>query len=195
MSHRTAPPLQHHTLSLYENIWLVIGILIQLALFMGVVAGLVSQTSPSIKNNTVGHNHLEGVKNGRLDPTKLEATVFAKPGLYRLDDGSYQAVVVAKAFSFSPSVLKVPANTDIVFHVTAADVVHGYYVLGTNINSDLMPGQVASFKTRFSTPGEYNVICNEYCGIGHHNMINRIIVVPAGSEVPTVQANATESQP
>jgi cytochrome c oxidase subunit 2 len=25
--------------------------------------------------------------------------------------------------------------------------------------------------------GEYSVICNEYCGVGHHLMIGKILVV------------------
>ncbi len=25
--------------------------------------------------------------------------------------------------------------------------------------------------------GEFGVVCNEYCGIGHHQMLGRIIVV------------------
>ncbi|RTR26223.1 cytochrome c oxidase subunit II [Deinococcus radiophilus] len=191
---RTAPRLEHHSLSIYENIWLVIGLLIQLVLFVGVMASLVSGTSPLTQDNTAGHNHLAGVTNGRVDPANLQATAFGKPGLYLQDDGSYQAIVVAKAFAFDPPFLRVPAGRDVTFHVTAQDVVHGYYVHGTNINVDLMPGQVASFKSSFDTPGEYNVICYEYCGIGHHNMINKIIVEPAGTDVPTVNAPATTAQ-
>jgi cytochrome c oxidase subunit 2 len=25
--------------------------------------------------------------------------------------------------------------------------------------------------------GEYGVVCNEFCGIGHHNMVGKIYVV------------------
>lgn len=187
MTRRTAPRLEHSSLATYENIWLVIGIVIQLLLFIGVVASLVSGTAPLLKNNTAAHNHLAGVQNGRIDPSNLQATAFAHPGLTRLEDGSYQALVIAKAFAFDPPVLRVPAGVPITFYITSQDVVHGYMVHGTNINADLMPGQVTSFRTTFKTPGDYSVICNEYCGIGHHNMMNRIIVEPAGTEVPTLE--------
>ena len=39
---------------------------------------------------------------------------------------------------------------------------------------------------RFDEPGEYLLICHEYCGLGHHMMYGRIIVEPAGTEVPLV---------
>lgn len=183
---RMSPRLEHKTLSLYENIWLIIGVLIQVLLFVAVLVSLVSGTSPLIDDNKGGHNHLAGVDNGQVDPTNLQATVFGKPGLYRDENGNYSAIVVAKAFAFEPAVLKVPVGERINFHVTAADVVHGYYVHGTNINVDLMPGQVSSFSTTFDTPGKHNVICFEYCGVGHHNMINELIVLGPGEEVPLV---------
>jgi cytochrome c oxidase subunit II len=30
--------------------------------------------------------------------------------------------------------------------------------------------------------GEYSIICNEYCGLGHHAMIGRIIVVDSTAQ-------------
>jgi cytochrome c oxidase subunit II len=31
---------------------------------------------------------------------------------------------------------------------------------------------------RFDRPGEYPMICHEYCGIAHHTMSGKIIVEP-----------------
>ena len=33
--------------------------------------------------------------------------------------------------------------------------------------------------TTFETPGEYLVVCNEYCGLGHHLMQGKVIVEAA----------------
>jgi cytochrome c oxidase subunit 2 len=27
------------------------------------------------------------------------------------------------------------------------------------------------------TSGEYSIVCNEYCGLGHHSMLGKIFVV------------------
>lgn len=48
--------------------------------------------------------------------------------------------------------------------------------LDTNINMMVLPGQVSNLKTTFDKPGTYNVICHEYCGIGHHTMYGQIVV-------------------
>ena len=45
-----------------------------------------------------------------------------------------------------------------------------------NINVMVLPGQIAHAPARFDTPGEYPIICHEYCGIAHHTMGGKIIV-------------------
>jgi cytochrome c oxidase subunit 2 len=42
----------------------------------------------------------------------------------------------------------------------------------------LLPGQLSRVTRRFDQPGEYPMMCHEYCGIGHHIMGGKIIVVP-----------------
>ncbi|MFC6666219.1 hypothetical protein ACFP9V_13280 [Deinococcus radiopugnans] len=84
--------------------------------------------------------------------------------------------MIARAFQFEPAVLKVPVGQPVTIHVTSADVLHGYFIEGTNINATAIPGQVSSFTTTFRRPGTLNLICNEYCGTGHHNMINSVKV-------------------
>jgi cytochrome c oxidase subunit 2 len=33
-------------------------------------------------------------------------------------------------------------------------------------------------RARFDAPGEYVIICHEYCGVAHHTMAARVIVEP-----------------
>lgn len=40
-----------------------------------------------------------------------------------------------------------------------------------------IPGEVATMTVEFDEPGEYGVICNEYCGSQHHEMEGELIVV------------------
>ena len=32
---------------------------------------------------------------------------------------------------------------------------------------------------RFEEPGEYDFVCHEYCGVGHHTMAGKLIVEEA----------------
>ncbi|MDR6122643.1 heme/copper-type cytochrome/quinol oxidase subunit 2 [Bacillus sp. SLBN-46] len=84
---------------------------------------------------------------------------------------------VASAFSFNPAQVKVPLGAKVRVIATTTDVVHGFEVAGTNINMMLEPGYVSEYTTTFDKAGEYLIVCNEYCGAGHHLMSSKIEVV------------------
>lgn len=116
-----------------------------------------------------------------IDPMNLSETPFGNPGLRKGDDGTYEVYMVARKFLFMPGSgqpLQLPTETKITFHVTSPDVIHGFEVVGTNINAMAIPGQVATFTTVFPKPGSYGIICHEYCGAAHHTMQGKIEAVP-----------------
>jgi cytochrome c oxidase subunit II len=120
--------------------------------------------------------HLPG-DHGRIDPARVATTPpFDEPGVRELPDGRYEAVVIASAWRFEPSELRVPVDAEIVFTATSVDVLHGFNIEGTRLNLMLIPGQISRNTYRFRDPGEYLLICHEYCGLGHHLMYGRIIV-------------------
>ena len=49
--------------------------------------------------------------------------------------------------------------------------------MGTNVNMMLEPGYISEVVTTFKNPGEFLIVCNEYCGVGHHMMHSMIEVV------------------
>ncbi|MBV8352725.1 MAG: cytochrome C oxidase subunit II [Verrucomicrobia bacterium] len=91
-------------------------------------------------------------------------------------DGSAVVRLVLQQFSFSPSVIKVPVNTPVTIRAVSADVVHGFLVIGTNVNAMVVPGYITTVRVQFSHPGEYTVPCHEFCGIGHQDMWAKLIV-------------------
>ena len=107
---------------------------------------------------------------------------FANPGLRELAPGKYEAYIVAQTWSFLPAEIRVPAGSEVTFYITARDVLHGFKLLGSNVNVMALPGQVSTLKAVFDEPGTYDFICHEYCGyvagspIGHHTMYGQLIV-------------------
>jgi cytochrome c oxidase subunit II len=104
---------------------------------------------------------------------------FASPGVVVGPDGGVTVSMRAEFYVFQPTVVRVPAGRPVRFRITSADVIHGFQVVGTNLNLTVAPGYVSEAATRFDTPGEYLVVCNEYCGLAHHLMQGTIIVEPA----------------
>lgn len=79
----------------------------------------------------------------------------------------------------------VEAGKPVVFEVTSADVNHGFGlydpagVLVAQVQA--MPGYVNRLSHTFEAPGTYRVMCLEFCGLVHHNMISEIEVTEGGS--------------
>ena len=103
---------------------------------------------------------------------------FTRPELIQLAPGRYEAHVVSKMFSFRPSPLKVPKGSVVDFYLTSQDVVHGFYIDGTDVNLTAIPSAVTYAQTRVDKPGKYQVICHEFCGLGHQDMVGEIEVTP-----------------
>lgn len=149
----------------YEEIWLIIGVslLVIFMLITGYQTFALGMGPPS---------HVE-----TIDPQKVDQTApFDNPGIRKIAENEYEAVMVLQAFSFTPSNIEVPAGSTVHFILTSKDVVHGFEVAGTNINAMVMPGYIQEITQKFSKSGEYLVLCNEYCGAGHHYMSTTITV-------------------
>lgn len=101
---------------------------------------------------------------------------FNQPGLTEIGPDRYQLTLVAQIWAFLPNEIRVPAGSEVTFVATSKDVIHGLHVEGTNVNVMIIPGRVTSQKARFEKPGEYQFVCHEYCGAGHHVMFGKVIV-------------------
>jgi cytochrome c oxidase subunit 2 len=87
--------------------------------------------------------------------------------------------VVAQQYSFTPQCILVPARTPVTFRITSADVVHGFLIANTNINSMVEPGYISTFRSTFNEPGDHLMPCHEYCGTGHEGMWANVKVIEA----------------
>jgi cytochrome c oxidase subunit 2 len=117
-----------------------------------------------------------------VDPaTVTNSGPWADPGLRQIADGEYEAYVVAKTFAFEPRELEVPVGSRVTIYVTSVDVQHGFKIQDTNINMQIVPGQVSKLTYTFDRAGEFPYICTEYCGLGHAAMYGVVNVVQPSS--------------
>jgi cytochrome c oxidase subunit II len=152
-----------------ENRWVAI-MLAMLAVMMAVivVTGITHSLHPPSNVETI-------------DPTTLHLSgEFAESNLGTAaePDGSVTVRLVAEQYAFVPDCSRVPVDAPVKFRITSTDVVHGFLLPATNVNTMVVPGFVAEVRTSFSRPGVYSMPCNEFCGSGHHGMWAKVKVVP-----------------
>jgi len=71
---------------------------------------------------------------------------------------------------------EVTVGKTVVFNLHTEDVNHGFGVIDSSgrllFQTQAMPGYVNKVQFVFDTPGDYRVLCLEFCGVGHHDMID-----------------------
>lgn len=103
---------------------------------------------------------------------------WSEPGLRELAPGKYEAYVLAQTWMFQPRTMEVPVGSEVTFYITSKDVQHGFKLQDTNLNVQIVPGQVSKLTITFDTPGTYNYVCTEYCGAAHAAMFGTLTVTP-----------------
>lgn len=152
----------------YEKLWLVLAMVMIIGFISTVVYGATAVGIEMVSDDE------ETIDSTALD----EDERFAEPRVEQVGDNEYEAYVVARQYIFEPDPIEVPANSTLTFYVTSPDVIHGFEVVGTNANAMVIPGEVTKLTVNLNEPGEYGILCNEYCGGGHHTMEGKLIVVP-----------------
>lgn len=115
-----------------------------------------------------------------IDSAKLHLSAeFAedKLGVQRHPDGHITVRMVAGRYGFVPKELTIPADTPITFRWVSLDVIHGVHMPMTNMSTMIVPGYVAQVETVLHHAGDYPLLCNEYCGMGHAHMWSNVKVV------------------
>jgi cytochrome c oxidase subunit 2 len=90
--------------------------------------------------------------------------------------------VVARRFTFEPARVEVTEGERIRLVVSSADGVHGVEIKKFRVNKKVpRGGEKVTIDFVASTPGEYPILCSEYCGNGHEEMKGSLVVAAKGS--------------
>lgn len=107
------------------------------------------------------------IKTNKVGEEKGVAIVEPSPG--------GDAYLVAQMWRFNP-ILKLRKGQTYRLHMSSLDLQHGFSVQPVNLNFQILPGYDHVITITPTMSGVFNVICNEFCGIGHHTMTGKIIV-------------------
>jgi cytochrome c oxidase subunit 2 len=101
--------------------------------------------------------------------------------------------LTAMAFQWRP-VLRLQKGAQYTLHLSSLDVNHGFSLFPINVNFQVVPGYDYGLRVRPNTSGDFRIMCNEFCGIGHHMMVGRVIVddAPAVAATPTATTGGAQ---
>ena len=61
-------------------------------------------------------------------------------------------------------------------HLSSLDLQHGFSLQPMNINIQIHPGYEHVLTVTAEEAREYTIVCNEFCGFGHHTMVGKLYV-------------------
>ena len=74
--------------------------------------------------------------------------------------------------------LRVPAGKPVLVRMTSRDTIHSMFLPEFRVKEDSMPGRITYLWFYPESPGEYKIMCAEYCGVLHSNMLGKVIAMP-----------------
>ena len=86
--------------------------------------------------------------------------------------------ILAERFSFTPSEIRVAVGTSLELRIHSNDTMHGFRIIGNNINILVPKRRQGEAIVRFQAVdvGRYEFECSRLCGAGHNFMRGAIIV-------------------
>jgi len=135
--------------------------------------------------------HLKGAQNpagirARVDPGAYARRAREFIDAYKVGEQNGFAVVeppagadiylIAQMWQWEP-VLRLRKGVQYTLHLSSLDVNHGFSLTPVNLNFQVVPGYDYALRVTPTAAGEFSVVCNEFCGINHHTMVGRVIVI------------------
>ena len=135
--------------------------------------------------------HLEGNQNlsnevYRIAPDKFEERTVAFTEKYQIGEEAgipvakpepgAEVYMLARLWEWWP-ILELKKGQTYRLHLSSMDWQHGFSLQPVNINIQVHPGLEHVVTLTPTETGEFSIVCNEFCGVGHHTMVGRINVV------------------
>jgi cytochrome c oxidase subunit 2 len=122
----------------------------------------------------------------KIKPERFAEKAQAMIDEYTVREESYLPVVrppagsdvylIARLYQWSP-ILELQKNQSYRLHLSSLDYMHGFSLQPVNVNVQVHPGYEMVMTVTPDQAGEFGIVCNEYCGLGHHLMVGKIYVV------------------
>lgn len=163
-----------------EKTWMIITLVLCIALFVWMIMwhiyGKQNPSSTTYRTSTAEFSKL--------------SEAYTRQNMIGLDNGipvvrpqpNSDVFVLSEMWRWSP-VMILQKDQSYKFHISSRDVVHGYSIQPVNMNFQVYPGYDYVLEFKPTESGEYKVICNEFCGIGHHGMIGKIVVIESEKDL------------
>ena len=110
-------------------------------------------------------------EDGKLGTVQVAKISDENPFGINLDDPNVKDDVLIQSDE-----LHLKTNRPVQILLRSVDVLHNFYVPQFRSKMDAIPGIITYYWFEPNKVGEYEVLCAEYCGVGHYGMRAKVVV-------------------
>lgn len=156
-----------------EKIWVTISLFWAAVLFvMMIVWGAVAKQDTPVETYRISTAQFQELTNAFVTKYK----VGEEKGIPVVQPPAGGDVyMLGRQFQWFP-ILELKKGQTYRIHLSTTDVQHGFSLQPLNMNFQVLPGYDYVIKLTPAQSGEFYIVCNEYCGLGHHLMTGKIVV-------------------
>lgn len=163
-----------------EKIWFALALIWMLVSFVWMpIYHFIGKQNPSSESYKVTRDQFEKAANDFIQKYQVKdasgAPVMMNNVAVVHPPAGGDAYLIAKAWAWEP-VLELEKGKTYRIHLSSFDFQHGLSIYPLNINYMVLPNQDYVITVTPTTSGEFPIICNEFCGVGHHAMVGKLIV-------------------
>jgi cytochrome c oxidase subunit 2 len=157
-------PAQTHGNNVLELIWTAIPMVIVFVLFLVSTNVLVNDVEATSEDHGAVVN-VEAFRFGWIFE-------YQQPGTLDPESGDYASanVTISGGGREAAPEMVLPVGEPVLIRLTAADVIHSWYVPSFFFKRDAIPGRINEFELTIEKPGVYGGQCAEFCGLAHGDM-------------------------
>lgn len=90
--------------------------------------------------------------------------------------------------------LHIPVDRDVELTLRSDDVIHSFWVPQLGGKADLVPGHVNTMTLHADTPGRYDGVCAEFCGLQHAKMLFSVVAMTDDDFESWIAEQQTDAQ-
>lgn len=160
-------------LSKDERIWVALALIWMLVSFIFMpIYHLVGAQNPPAETYAVSAGDFDKLVEGMVEKYK----VGEENGIPVVRPSADEPVYIrASMWQWYP-IVELEKGKTYRLNLSSMDIQHGFSLQPININLMVFPGYDYVATITPTTTGEFHIICNEFCGVGHHMMVGKLYV-------------------
>jgi cytochrome c oxidase subunit II len=157
-----------------EKIWFILALIWMIVSFLYMpIQHVIGKQNPPTESYRVSAEDFDALLDGMIEKYQ----VGEENGIPVVHPNPDEPVYLrASMWEWTP-VLELEKGKTYKLHMSSPDLQHGFSLQPVNLNLMVIPGIDYIVNLKPTSAGDFRIICNEYCGVGHHTMVGKITVI------------------